>query len=111
MRTLVKNDFDAALATHDVLLCPVAPTAAYRFGEKTADPVSMYVGDLMTVNLNLAGLPAVCVNAGFTEEDGVKLPIGVQFVGNRLTEAQLLGVAHAFELTCAAARARAPHSD
>lgn len=104
----MKRDFDAALADVDVLLCPSAPTPAYKFGEKTADPVAMYAGDLMTVPLNLAGLPAVCLNAGFADDDGVQLPVGVQFIGQRLSEAQLLGVAHAFELTCAAARTTPP---
>lgn len=108
VRTLVKADFDKALAEFDILLCPVAPTPAYKFGEKTDDPVSMYVGDLMTVNLNLAGLPAVCINAGFTEEGNHKLPLGVQLIGQRLSEAALVGVAHAFELTSELARTYPP---
>jgi aspartyl-tRNA(Asn)/glutamyl-tRNA(Gln) amidotransferase subunit A len=104
VRTVVKRDFDNALKEFDLLLAPVATTPAYRFGEKTADPLSMYLGDLMTVNLNLAGLPAVAMNCGFHEQDGVKLPVGMQFIGKHLSEAQLLGVAHAVELTHAPAQ-------
>ena len=110
MRTLVKSDFDWALGECDVLLAPVGTSPAYRLGEKTADPVAMYAGDLMTVNLNLAGLPAVALNAAFVEEGGVKLPVGVQFIGKHLSEAQLLGVAHVFERTCEAARTYPPDS-
>jgi aspartyl-tRNA(Asn)/glutamyl-tRNA(Gln) amidotransferase subunit A len=106
----VKADFDKALSSFDVLLAPVAATPAYRIGEMS-DPVTMYSGDLMTVNLNLAGLPAVAINSAFTIEDGVKLPIGVQFIGKHLSEAELLGVAHAFELTCSAAREYPPDSE
>jgi aspartyl-tRNA(Asn)/glutamyl-tRNA(Gln) amidotransferase subunit A len=108
VRTLVQADFDTALSSYDVLLSPVAPTPAYKFGEKVDDPVSMYVGDLMTVNLNLASLPAVCVNAGFTNDGDCVLPIGVQMIGQRLSEAQLLNVAHVFEMTCEAARTFPP---
>jgi aspartyl-tRNA(Asn)/glutamyl-tRNA(Gln) amidotransferase subunit A len=104
VRTLVKADFDAALARYNVLLCPAAPTPAYRLGDKVEDPVAMYAGDLMTVNVNLAGLPTVCLNAGFTEEGGVTLPVGIQLVGPQLSESMLLDVAHKFELTCEAAR-------
>jgi aspartyl-tRNA(Asn)/glutamyl-tRNA(Gln) amidotransferase subunit A len=104
VRTLVNGDFEKALSTCDLLLAPVAATPAYRIGEKMADPVTMYAGDLMTVNLNLAGLPAVAINSAFTDDNGVKLPIGIQFIGRHLSEAELLGVAHAFELTCSAAR-------
>ena len=104
VRTIVSRDFSAALEEYDVLLSPVAATPAYKFGEKTEDPLSMYLGDLMTVNLNMAGLPAVSMNCGFHEEDGLKLPIGMQFIGEHLSEAQLLGVTHAVELTHAPAQ-------
>ena len=103
VRTLVQQDFDRALAEYDVLLTPVAPTPAYKLGEKLDDPVAMYAGDLMTVNVNLAGLPAIVLNAGFTEQDGVQLPVGIQLIGGRLDEGQLIDVAHKFELTCEAA--------
>lgn len=104
VRTIVSRDFDAALKDYDILLAPVSATPAYKFGEKTKDPLSMYLGDLMTVNLNLAGLPAVTLNCGFHQEDGVQLPIGMQFIGKHLSEPQLLGVTHAVELTHAPAQ-------
>ena len=80
-------------------MAPVAATAAYRFGEKTDHPLEMYMGDQMTVNLNLAGLPAVVLNCGFDEEGSVKLPVGMQLIGKHLSEAQLLGVAHVLQQT------------
>ena len=104
VRTLVSADFDAALQQYDVLLSPVAPTPAYKIGEKVDDPLAMYAGDLMTVNLNLAGLPAVAINAGFVQDGEAKLPVGIQIMGAHLSEARLLEVAHKFELTCDAAR-------
>ena len=99
VRTLVRRDFDTALSEYDVLMAPVAATAAYRFGEKTDHPLEMYMGDQMTVNLNLAGLPAVVLNCGFDEEGSVKLPVGMQLIGKHLSEAQLLGVAHVLQQT------------
>jgi aspartyl-tRNA(Asn)/glutamyl-tRNA(Gln) amidotransferase subunit A len=104
VRTVVSRDFEAALQEFDVLMSPVATTPAYKFGEKTDDPLSMYLGDLMTVNLNLAGLPAVSLNCGFHQEGTCTLPIGMQFIGTHLSEPQLLGVAHAIELTHAPAQ-------
>ena len=95
----MSRDFEAALKEYDVLLSPVATHPAYKFGEKTDDPLSMYLGDLMTVNLNMAGLPAVALNCGFHKEGELQLPIGMQFIGKHLQEPQLLGVAHAVELT------------
>lgn len=104
VRTLVREDFDRAFNEYDVLLAPVAATPAYRFGEKTEDPLAMYLGDQMTVNLNLAGLPAVVLNCGFHEEDRIKLPIGMQLIGKHLSEGKLLGVAHVLQQTHEPAR-------
>lgn len=87
-----------------MLIAPAAPTAAYKFGAKTEDPLSMYVGDLMTTNLNLAGLPAICLNCGFDASDGTSLPVGMQLIGQSLSEEQLFRVAHVFEITNDAAR-------
>ena len=95
VRTLVAMEMNKALASHDVLLCPTAPTPAYRLGENTKDPLSMYKGDLMTVNVNLAGLPAVVVPCGSV--DG--LPVGVQLIGRAFGEADMLHIAHVFETT------------
>lgn len=95
----------AALERFDVLLSPTAPTPAYRLGEKSSDPLEMYKGDLMTINTNLAGLPAVVVPCGTAPADGAAgssgavLPVGVQLVGRAFGEAELLRIAHAFEVT------------
>lgn len=100
VRTLVQREMGAALQQYDALLCPAAPTPAYRLGEKTSDPLAMYKGDLMTVNLNLAGLPAVCLPCGFAElPDGGKLPVGMQMIGRAFGEADLLQLAHVYEQT------------
>ncbi|MDY7020246.1 MAG: Asp-tRNA(Asn)/Glu-tRNA(Gln) amidotransferase subunit GatA [Cyanobacteriota bacterium] len=94
VRTLIKQDFEQAFTEVDVLVCPTSPTTAFKAGEKTDDPLSMYLSDLMTIPVNLAGLPALSLPCGFDEQG---LPIGLQFIGNVLGEAQLLEVAYAYE--------------
>ena len=91
LRRLVANDFQTALQDCDLILGPVAPTAAPKLGNDIHDPVQMYLSDIYTIALNLAGLPGMSLPAGFSS-DG--LPIGVQLIGNYFTEAKLLGVAH-----------------
>jgi aspartyl-tRNA(Asn)/glutamyl-tRNA(Gln) amidotransferase subunit A len=95
VRTLVSREMSCALASADALLLPVSPTTAYRLGEKSRDPLAMYKGDLMTVNVNLAGLPAVTLPCGV--HDG--LPIGMQIVGKAFGEADLLSLGHIYEQT------------
>ncbi len=68
VRTLIGQELGAALSTYDALLCPAAPTLAYKLGEKSSDPLSMYLGDLATVNVNLAGLPALVMPAAFVPQ-------------------------------------------
>jgi aspartyl-tRNA(Asn)/glutamyl-tRNA(Gln) amidotransferase subunit A len=94
VRTLIRQDFLDAFAKVDVILTPVAPTAAFRLGEKTADPLQMYLSDIFTIPVNLAGTCAMSLPAGFTEGG---LPIGVQLIGQPFGEATLLRAAHAFE--------------
>lgn len=94
VRTLIKQDFDSAFEKVDILVCPTAPTTAFKAGEKTADPLSMYLSDLMTIPVNLAGLPGLNIPCGF-DENG--LPIGMQFIGRVLQEELLLQVAYAYE--------------
>lgn len=110
MRTLVQREMQAALEKYDVLVCPTAPTAAYKLGEKLSDPLAMYKGDLMTVNLNLSGLPAVVVPCGFTaaEDSGTQLPVGLQLVGRMFGEQQLLQVANIYEQTAGVSRTAHP---
>ncbi len=94
VRTLIKQDFENAFANVDVLVCPTVPTTAFKAGEKTDDPLSMYLTDLMTITVNLAGLPGMSVPCGFDDKG---LPIGLQLIGNVLREDLLFQVAHAYE--------------
>ncbi|NUE66857.1 Asp-tRNA(Asn)/Glu-tRNA(Gln) amidotransferase subunit GatA [Snodgrassella sp. ESL0253] len=91
LRRMVANDFQAALNQCDIILAPVAPTAAPALGSHNSDPVQMYLSDIYTVSLNLAGLPGIALPAGFTTSG---LPVGVQLIGNYFAESRLLGVAH-----------------
>ncbi len=93
VRRLVYEDFLKAYEKVDVILTPTAPTPAFKIGEK-ADPVSMYLADVFTVPVSLAGLPAISIPAGFSPD---KLPIGVQIIGPHFEEAKILNVAHKFE--------------
>ena len=94
VRTLIKQDFDAGFEKVDVLVCPTSPTTAFKAGEKTSDPLSMYLSDLMTIPVNLAGLPGMSIPCGFDEQN---LPIGLQLIGNVLEEGKLFQVAYAYE--------------
>ncbi|MCO6503900.1 MAG: Asp-tRNA(Asn)/Glu-tRNA(Gln) amidotransferase subunit GatA [Snodgrassella sp.] len=91
LRRLVANDFQQALNQCDIILSPVAPTTAPVIGSHDKDPVQMYLSDIYTVSLNLAGLPGMSIPAGF---DNKGLPIGVQLISNYFTESRLLGIAH-----------------
>jgi aspartyl-tRNA(Asn)/glutamyl-tRNA(Gln) amidotransferase subunit A len=95
VRTLIKQDFDRAFEEVDVLISPTSPTTAFKAGEKTADPLSMYLSDLMTIPVNLAGLPGLSISCGFDDRG---LPIGMQLIGNVLREDMLFHVAHVYEL-------------
>ena len=94
IRRLIADDFQAAFTQCDVILGPVAPTPAWNLGEKADDPVQMYLADIYTLSVNLAGLPAMSVPAGFSAQ---QRPIGVQLIGNYQQEARLLNVAHQFQ--------------
>jgi len=93
-RTLLINEFNALFANYDVLIAPVAPTPAFKLGANAADPIKMYLEDIMTVPASLAGLPAISVPAGVSQ-DG--LPIGVQLIGKQRDDAQLLALAESME--------------
>ena len=92
-RRLIAEEFKKALSEVDVLMSPVAPSTAFGIGEKTSDPVQMYLADIYTIAINLAGLPAMSVPAGFVD----KKPVGLQIIGNYFKEAQLLNVAHQYQ--------------
>jgi len=95
VRTLVQRDFDAAFASVDVLASPTAPTTAFKFGEKLADPVSMYLNDIATIPANLAGVPGISLPSGLAPEDG--LPVGIQFLAPAREDARLYNVGAALE--------------
>ncbi|MGC8769909.1 MAG: Asp-tRNA(Asn)/Glu-tRNA(Gln) amidotransferase subunit GatA [Brevinematia bacterium] len=94
VRKLIKNDFDNAFKNVDVILSPTSPTPAFKIGEKLDDPISMYLSDIYTIAVNLAGLPAISIPTGFSK-DG--LPIGSQFIGRLLDEETILNVSFAIE--------------
>ncbi|MDP8290053.1 MAG: Asp-tRNA(Asn)/Glu-tRNA(Gln) amidotransferase subunit GatA [Candidatus Susulua stagnicola] len=93
-RTLIRKDFDQAFKKVDVLLTPTSPTTAFKIGEKTSNPLSMYLSDIYTISTNLAGLPAVSFPCGFSSE---KLPIGAQLIGKEFDEETLIGLGSAFQ--------------
>jgi aspartyl-tRNA(Asn)/glutamyl-tRNA(Gln) amidotransferase subunit A len=94
VRTLIRRDFEQAFARCDALVAPVAPTTAFRLGEKMGDPLTMYLSDIFTISVNLAGLPGLALPCGF---DGQGLPIGLQVIGRPFDEAGVLGIGAAYE--------------
>lgn len=93
LRRLIKDDFQAALADVDVIMGPTTPSTAWKLGEKNADPVAMYLEDIYTLAVNLAGLPAMSLPCGF--KDG--MPVGLQVIGNYFRESQLLNIGHQYQ--------------
>ncbi len=94
VRQLITNDFKNAFNQFDLLLGPTSPTTAFKIGEKSSDPVEMYLSDIATIPVNLAGIPAISIPCGFDQQH---LPIGLQLIGPHLSEAVLLQAASAFE--------------
>jgi aspartyl-tRNA(Asn)/glutamyl-tRNA(Gln) amidotransferase subunit A len=94
VRTLIKQDFLKAFEDVDVIACPTSPTTAFKIGERTADPLSMYLADIFTLSVNLSASCGLSVPCGF-DEGG--LPIGLQLIGNTLQEAKILNAAYAYE--------------
>ena len=94
VRSLIKRDFEEAFKKCDAILAPTAPTTAFRIGEKTQDPLQMYLSDIFTISVNLAGLPALSLPCGF-DSDG--LPIGLQMIGKHFDETTILRIAFAYE--------------
>jgi aspartyl-tRNA(Asn)/glutamyl-tRNA(Gln) amidotransferase subunit A len=93
IRHLIRDDFKAAFSEVDVILGPTSPTLAFKHGEKSHDPISMYLSDIYTIAVNLAGLPGISIPAGFSGQ----LPIGMQLIANYFAEDTLLNVAHQFQ--------------
>jgi aspartyl-tRNA(Asn)/glutamyl-tRNA(Gln) amidotransferase subunit A len=95
VRTLIRNDFLKAFEKVDAIVTPTAPTAAFKIGEKSGDPLQMYLSDIFTISCNLAGISGISIPCGFTAAP--KLPIGLQLLGQPFGEATLLKLAHAYE--------------
>jgi aspartyl-tRNA(Asn)/glutamyl-tRNA(Gln) amidotransferase subunit A len=93
VRTLIRGDFERAFEQVDVLAAPTAPTVAFKIGEKTSDPLAMYLEDVCTLPINLAGMPGLVVPCGFSEE----LPVGLQLIGRPFDEATLLRAGDAYQ--------------
>jgi aspartyl-tRNA(Asn)/glutamyl-tRNA(Gln) amidotransferase subunit A len=98
VRTLIRREFDEAFERCDILVTPVSPTPAFKIGEKMDDPLQMYLSDVCTIPVNIAGLPGISVPCGFTTaDDGSRLPIGVQILAKPFDEATLFRAAYAYE--------------
>jgi aspartyl-tRNA(Asn)/glutamyl-tRNA(Gln) amidotransferase subunit A len=94
VRTLIRQDFTEAFKHCDVIVTPTSPTPPFKFGEKMDDPLQMYLSDILTISANLAGVPGISINCGFTKSG---LPIGLQIIGKPFDEETVLKVAHAYE--------------
>jgi aspartyl-tRNA(Asn)/glutamyl-tRNA(Gln) amidotransferase subunit A len=105
VRMLIARDYERAFERADLVAMPTSPTPAFPLGERTADPVQMYLADVFTVGANLTGLPAVTVPCGFT---GERLPVGLQLTGRRFEEGLLLRAGAAYERTSPWGRERPP---
>ncbi len=97
VRTLIRQDFIEAFKKVDALVSPTSPTVAFKLGERTANPLQMYLSDIFTIAANLAGICGISVPCGFSEVEGKRLPIGLQFLADSFREGLLLRVAHAYE--------------
>ncbi|OGZ57882.1 MAG: glutaminyl-tRNA synthase (glutamine-hydrolyzing) subunit A [Candidatus Spechtbacteria bacterium RIFCSPLOWO2_12_FULL_38_22] len=97
VRTLIKKDYENAFAKVDVIISPTTPTLPFKFGEKTKNPLEMYLSDIYTVNANLAGVPAISIPIGIIKEEGKNLPVGMQITGPQKRDFFVLDVARAYE--------------
>jgi aspartyl-tRNA(Asn)/glutamyl-tRNA(Gln) amidotransferase subunit A len=105
VRTLIKREFDRAFEKYDALVTPTSPIVPFKLGEKLEDPMQMYLSDVCTLPINIAGIPAISIPAGFAEdpspslrsESGQGLPVGMQIIGKPFSEGMLLRIAFAYE--------------
>lgn len=97
VRELIRRDFDRAFEQVDALVSPTSPIVAFKLGERSADPLQMYLADIFTNAANLAGICGISIPCGFSESTGTRLPIGLQLMGKAFDEARLLQIAHAYE--------------
>ena len=108
VRTLIRRDFATAFDKVDVIVCPTSPDVAFPIGERTSDPLKMYLADIFTIAANLAGICGISVPCGFVREGANKLPVGLQFLGKSLAETRLLGIADAYERASGWSKETAP---
>jgi aspartyl-tRNA(Asn)/glutamyl-tRNA(Gln) amidotransferase subunit A len=108
VRELSRRDFAKVFEKVDALISPTSPVPAFKFGERVADPLQMYLADIFTIAANLAGICGISIPCGFAELDGHRLPIGLQLLGKPLDEARILQVAHAYEQSTDWHKARPP---
>jgi aspartyl-tRNA(Asn)/glutamyl-tRNA(Gln) amidotransferase subunit A len=108
VRELIRQDFAKAFEKVDALISPTSPVPAFKLGERTADPLQMYLADIFTIAANLAGICGISLPCGFGEVDGHRLPIGLQLLGKPLDEARILQIAHAYEQSTDWHKARPP---
>lgn len=108
VRTLIRRDFDRAFESCDAILTPTAPSPAFRLGEKLDDPISMYLGDVFTIAVNMAGICGISIPCGFAGEGAGRLPVGLQIIGRPFDEATILRAAHHYEQTTPWHRERPP---
>jgi aspartyl-tRNA(Asn)/glutamyl-tRNA(Gln) amidotransferase subunit A len=97
VRTLIRGDFAQAFEKVDAIVCPTSPEVAFKAGDRTDDPLKMYLADIFTIATNLAGICGISIPCGFASVEGGRLPVGLQLLGKPFQEAQLLQIAHAFE--------------
>lgn len=97
VRTLIRRDFTEAFEKVDAIVSPTSPEAAFRAGDRTDDPLRMYLADIFTIAANLSGICGISVPCGFAEDEGVRLPVGLQFLANEFAEDKLMGIANAYE--------------
>ena len=94
VRTLVMNEFNKAFEKYDVILAPTSPTVAFDIGSKSNNPLEMYLADICTVSVNIAGLPGISIPCGVDKEG---MPVGMQLIGNKFCEETILNAAYTFE--------------
>lgn len=108
VRELIRRDFANAFEKVDAVISPASPVPAFKLGERTADPLQMYLADIFTIAANLAGICGISVPCGFAEVDGHRLPVGLQLLGKALDEARIFQIAHAYEQSTDWHKARPP---
>jgi aspartyl-tRNA(Asn)/glutamyl-tRNA(Gln) amidotransferase subunit A len=110
VRELIRQDFAQAFEKVDAIVSPTSPVPAFKLGERTADPLQMYLADIFTIPANLAGICGISLPCGFAKIDSAQLPIGLQLLGKALDEARILQIAHAYEQSTDWHKARSPIS-